>query len=252
MIRLAQQGKIETIIGRKESIDFDDLFPFPPQSPQPLVVLPPPPPGRVCLIEGAPGAGKSTLALHICHQWAKGASRLARFDIVLIAYLRDEAVQNAEKLADILPSYSIDIFSNVVSRIASTFGENILFVFDGWDEFPSNLMNSSLVSRIIRQPHKLSLHRSTVIVTTRPVASGNLLHIADRRVEILGFTQHQIREYIEKALDGNSTHIQKLVQHLKAHPVIEGYCYIPLHVAILVHVFLTMEGALPTCVYHPP
>ena len=249
MIRLAQQGKIETILCHKESIDFDDLFPFPTQSPQPLVVLPPPPPGRVYLIEGAPGGGKSTLALHICHQWAQGASWLARFDIVVIAYLRDEAVQNAKTLADILPANSIDIFSNVVSRIASTFGENMLFIFDGWDEFPPNLMDNSLVSTIIQQPHKLSLHRSTVIVTTRPVATGNLLHIADRRVEILGFTRHQIREYIEKVLDENSICIQKLVQHLEAHPVIEGYCYIPLHVAILVHVFLTMKGALPTTLH---
>ena len=28
--------------------------------------------------------------------------------------------------------------------------------------------------------------------------------------------------------------------------VIEGYCYVSLHVAILVHVFLTTKGALPT------
>ena len=81
------------------------------------------------------------------------------------------------------------------------------------------------------------------------MSSGNLLHIAHQRVEILGFTQHQIREYIEKALDGNSTHIQKLVQHLEEHPVIEGYCYVPLHVAILVHIFLTMKGALPTTLH---
>ena len=44
----------------------------------------------------------------------------------------------------------------------------------------------------------------------------------------------------------SSTHIQKLVQHLEDHPVIEGYCYVPLHVAILVHIFLTMKGALTT------
>ena len=81
------------------------------------------------------------------------------------------------------------------------------------------------------------------------MSSGNLLHIADRRVEILGFTQHQIHEFIGKALDGNSTHIQKLVQHLEEHPVIEGYCYVPLHVAILVHIFLTMKAALPTTLH---
>ena len=61
MIRLAQQGKIETILSCKVSIDLDCIFPH-------LVILPPPPPRNICLIEGAPGGGKSTLALHICHQ----------------------------------------------------------------------------------------------------------------------------------------------------------------------------------------
>ena len=64
MIRLAQQGKIETIIGRKQSINLHNLF----LPPEPLVVLPsprPPPPDRVFVIEGAPGGGKSTLALHM-------------------------------------------------------------------------------------------------------------------------------------------------------------------------------------------
>ena len=172
-----------------KTIYLNDLFPFPPRSPQPLVVLPPPPPGRLCLIEGAPGGGKSTLALHICHQWAQGASWLAGFDVVVLAYLRDQAVQNANTLADILPA-ATDITEFVYLMHASC-GYRVLFIFDGWDEFPPDLMNDSLVSTIIRQPHKLSLHQSTVLITSRPVSSGNLLHIADQRVEILGFTQHQ-------------------------------------------------------------
>ena len=249
MIRLAQQGKIETILCHKESIDLVDLFPFPPQSPQPLVVLPPPPPGRVCLIEGAPGGGKSTFALHICHQWAQGASWLANFDLVILAYLRDETTQNASTLADIIPTRTKEMSQSTASQIQANDGMNVLFIFDGWDEFPPNKMKSSLVSTILQQPHKLSLHQSTVLITSRPVATGNLFHIADRRVEILGFTRKQIREFIKKALDGNRTQIQLLVQHLEEHPVIEGYCYIPLHSAILVHLFLTKKGALPTT-YH--
>ena len=247
-IRLAQQGKIETILYHKLPIDLHNLFPLPARPPT-LVVLPPPPPGRVCLIEGAPGGGKSTLALHICHQWAQGASWLARFDIVVLVYLRDQAIQNSNTLAEILPARNSKMSESVASQIHDTDGKNVLFIFDGWDEFPHHLMNNSLVSTIIRQPHKLSLHHSTVLITSRPVSSGNLLHIADRQVEILGFTQHQIREYIEKSLDGNSTRIQKLVQHLEEHPVIEGYCYVPLHVAILVHIFLTMKEALPTTLH---
>ena len=273
LIRLAQQGKIETILSHKENIALNHLFKIPsnncdlcPAPPPPSPSLPQPlertiqdpldglallpllrPNPRTILIEGAPGGGKSTLAFHICHQWAQGASWLERFDVVVIAYLRDEAIQNAKNLANLLPADGD--FSELVPLIQATYGYRVLFIFDGWDEFPHFLMNNSLVSTIIRQPHKLFLNLSTVLITSRPVSSGNLLHIADRRVEILGFTQHQIRDYIKKSLDGSSTRIQKLVQHLEEHPVIEGYCYVPLHAAILVHVFLTMNGALPTTLH---
>ena len=259
MIKLAQQGKIETILDHKEQIALDQLFEkdcntdsisSPPSYTslgfnQPSLLQQNP---RTILIEGAPGGGKSTLALHICHQWAQGASWLTRFDIVVLVYMRDEAVQNAITLADILPTHSHQSES-IIPLILASCGEGVLFIFDGWDEFPSHLMNNSLVSTIIRQPHKLSLHRSTVLVTSRPVSSGSLLSIADRRVEILGFTQLQIREYIEKALKGDSTRISELIQHLEKHPVLEGYCYIPLNAAILVHIFLTMKGALPTTLH---
>ena len=243
MVRLAHLGRIETILDRTTPINLDNLF-----VPQPLVMLPPPPRLKVILIEGAPGGGKSTLALHLCHKWAQDDFYFSRFDLVILVYLRDQAIHNATTLADILLNMLEDsqVFA---TRIQAIRGRNVLFIFDGWDEFPSHLQTNSLVSTIIQRPQKLSLHQSTVLITSRPVSSGNLLHIADRRVEILGFTQHQIREYIEKALDGNSTHIQKLVQHLEEHPVIEGYCYVPLHVAILVHVFLTMKGALPTTLH---
>ena len=245
MVRLAQQGRIETIMRHKKPIHLKKLF----RTNQPLVVLPPPPHTRLILIEGAPGGGKSTLALHICYQWAQGASFLTQFDLVVLAYLHDQAIQKATTLADILPARTLEMLQMVASQMQSSDGANVLFVFDGWDEFPSHLQNNSLVSTIIQKPWELFLLQSTVLITSRPVSSGNLLHIADRRVEILGFTKRQIREYIEKALDGNSTRIQKLVQHLEEHPVIEGYCYVPLHVAILVHIFLTMKGALPTTLH---
>ena len=105
---------------------------------------------------------------------------------------------------------------SIASQLQDADGNNVLFIFYGWDKFPSRLRYKSLVSTIIRQPQKLSLYQSTVLITSRPVASGNLLQIADRRVEILGFTRQKIREYIEKALDGNSSHIQPLIQHLKS------------------------------------
>ena len=251
MIRLTQQGNIEAAMRQKKQVDLADLFLSHEHQTSELdmdTLIITPLQHRVILIEGVPGGGKSTLALHICHQWAQGASFLAKFDIVILAYLRDQAVQKAEDLLQILSVLHSNVlnFSRIINSIQAS---RVLFIFDGWDEFPPHLQQKSLVSTIIRQPDELDLPQSTVVITTRPVASGNLYHIADQRVEILGFTPHQIREYIEKALDNDSIPVQKLLQHLEEHPVIEEYCYVPLHAAILVHVFLTMKGVLPTTLH---
>ena len=269
IVKLSQHGQIDKIMNQEEKITLNQLF----NTQKDIVACPAPPPPsplspsllkqtsqddpleslnlvpnpRTILIEGAPGGGKSTLALHICHQWAQGASWLAKYDVVILAYLREEGIQNAETLADIIPARTIEMANSIATQLQATDGRNTLFVFDGWDEFPPELMNNSLVSTIIQQPQKLSLHLSTVVVTSRP-SSGNLLQIADRRVDILGFTQQQIRKFIERALDGNSDHIQKLFSHLDNHPVIEGCCYVPLHAAILVHIY-NIKGALPTTLH---
>ena len=115
MVRLAQQGRIETIMRHKKEIDLDNTF----STLQPLVVVPPPPPPRVILIEGAPGGGKSTLALHICHKWAQGgcAYSLDRFYLVVLVYLRDQAIQNATILADILPARTFELSKMVASQV---------------------------------------------------------------------------------------------------------------------------------------
>ena len=54
------------------------------------------------LVEGAPGSGKSTLSLHICHQWAVG-KLFKEFKLVILIRLRDPNVHKAKAIADLLP-----------------------------------------------------------------------------------------------------------------------------------------------------
>ena len=117
-----QAGKNRNYYDTQEAKNLDNTF----STLQPLVVLPPPPPPRLILIEGAPGGGKSTLALHFCHKWAQGgcAYSLDRFDLVILVYLRDQAIQNATTLADILPARSLCLSEMISSQIQDFNGEN--------------------------------------------------------------------------------------------------------------------------------
>ena len=77
----------------------------------------------------------------------------------VLAYLQDQLIHNATILADILPN-TLEESQVVSTHMQAICGHNFLFVFDEWDKFPSHLLNNLLVSTIIQQPHKPSLHQS--------------------------------------------------------------------------------------------
>ena len=58
-----------------------------------------------------------------------------------------------------------------------------------------------------------------------------------RRIEILGFLKEERENYVSQSLRGSLGRIQELEKYLKHHPIIENLCYIPLHLAILIHLF---------------
>ncbi len=92
------------------------------------------------------------------------------------------------------------------------------------------------------------LQRSILLITSRPVASGVLQPYASSRVEIVGFTQGEVRRYFEEAL-GDPLAVQNLQGQLKERPVIEASCYLPLNAAIVAHLFMELNHALPTTLH---
>lgn len=235
--QLPRHQKIEDILFREQAISLPDIFSPSPQalSPHLSTLLP-----RVLVVEGPAGVGKSTLVLHICHEWARSAEWLIRFDIVVLVYLRDPAIHNAEVLADILPAPDLELAQSASSKMQASNGNNVLFIFDGWDEFPPHCKKGSLISTIINQPDKLYLQHSTVLITSLP---DQMLYKADQRIEILGFTQKQVFQYIG---NGNRILIKKISQYFKEHPTLKEYCCLPLYVGMLVNVFKT-KNVVPLC-----
>ena len=93
------------------------------------------------------------------------------------------------------------------------------------------------------------LHESSVIITSRPISSGDLHPVVSSRIEVLGFTPEEQRQYFTECLKGDSQALEALLQKIKKNPVVQSMCYLPLNAAFVVHTFKYKGQSLPSTVY---
>ena len=234
-VRLSITGKVDDILHWKTPIKLENILSDTEDE------------RNVVLIEGAPGSGKSTLSLHICQEWRKGAL-FQQYDVVILVKLRDPLVQKAKTIADLLPRISKTMGDQIEVEMIANHGKGVLWVLDGWDELPSDICSDSIIHKLI-QPgkfHDSPLHECDVIVTSRPVSSAKLHPLVSARVEVLGFTPDELKQYFAECLKGDSKAVQSLLDRIRENPVVEGSCYLPLNAAIVAHVYLAGDNTLPS------
>ena len=133
----------EQILKRKRQIIFDDLL-KPTQHSDGL---------KFVLVEGAPGIGKSTLAKEICQRWSTNPTahnHLKQFSLVILVQLRDQRVQHATTLYDLLPEDPNTNMNEIERQLNKTYGQNVLWILDGFDELPRDQrQEGSLYCRLI-------------------------------------------------------------------------------------------------------
>ena len=228
-------GQIDNILLAKSPIDLEDIFKNIEGE------------RKVILIDGAPGSGKSTLAIHITQGWSKG-ELFQEFTIVILVQLRDPAVQSAKSITDLLPCPDIKTARQVDSAIKANNGRGILWVMDGWDELPLRLQDDSFLRDMIAPPHISPITLSSVIVTSRPISSGDLSQLVSSRIEVLGFSSEEQRQYFTECLKGDTKAVDALLERLSENPAIEGSCFLPLNASIVAHLYLS-DGSLPDTVH---
>ena len=203
---------------------------------------------KFVLIEGPPGSGKTTLTWHALQEWAEG-KLFQQFSLLIPISLSnaDPAVLNATCLADIIPHESKDMRENVAKIIAERSGKGVCFFIDSWDEAPMSFFQqrSYLHRLMMGGTGKKSLPHCSIVVTSRPVASGDILRFATSRLVINGFNMQNIEEFIYSSLRSD-TDREKFVYMLQAKQELFALCHSPLLLSIAMHIFTTSSHDLPS------
>ena len=204
-------------------------------------------PVRKLIVEGNAGIGKTTLCTMFTEEWAKGKI-FTQFDCVLLLPLRDQLVSSASSLSDLLPLYHPDetVCGSVVQQLKRTRGKGVLIIADGWDELSEEKRSKN--SFIYNLLFGRLLPAAGVLLTSRPSASA-LLHnlpTVDRLVEVVGFNEENVKQYIESEFEKCPEKASYLIEQLENNPVIQSVCSVPLNCAIICHLWHTFKSGLPT------
>ena len=191
------------------------------------------------LVEGLPGIGKSLLLQEMAYGWAK-RNFLQKFKIVLLVQLRSPAVQQVSLVADLFQlvckreTDSKEVATACSKYLFNKGGKDLVFLFDGYDEFPEHLQKDSLVADILKRK---VLPHCGLVVSSRPHASVSLRQQATIRVDILGFAEEERKLYIEQSLEGHPQKVKELTNYLDSHLTINGLCYVPFIMVALLYLY---------------
>ena len=215
-------GCIDDIICGKEEIEIKELF----VTDDDL---------KIVLVDGAPGIGKSTLALHICQLWANDEC-FTEYDLVVLLRFRDKAVREAKDVHDLFQYADSNNMEDVVEDIKSPKGPNLLLVLDGYDELLCEQSQNPLFDEILAGK---ILSSSTVLVTSRPAASQEIClnYDVSKHIEILGFLKNDIDHYIQEAFKGKKNLLNGFEKYISRYPFVRSMMYIPMNCTILAHMY---------------
>ena len=182
------------------------------------------------------GIGKTTLANELCVRWARDEFLAEDFDAVVLIPLR--SVQQ-RSLKDVIKR---EIGKKNYQQIKKSAGSRCLIILEGFDELAVHRRQSD--SFLIRLIECKKLEKATILITSRPHACEEI--DAGRRVEVVGFGNDEIREFVEKWFPQDVQSVQEFLRQLDEYPQLHSLCYVPNNLVMIVDIFQCSEKKLPS------
>ncbi|XP_042072776.1 uncharacterized protein LOC102294079 [Haplochromis burtoni] len=187
---------------------------------------------RKILLVGKPGTGKTAVVHQMLKLWSEKDNK--DLDYMFYFDMRETPnITEVHKLEDLLFSVfnEPDEGKDKVLEDIKNNADNVTIIFDGVTDIPS----TSVVFKLIQ---KTLLPEAKIIITCRPeVESADFLLGWDcLRVEVKGFSEQGIREYLSKYL--SEEHFNKVLCNLELFSL----CHVPMYALMVVACF-SFEGS---------
>ena len=177
------------------------------------------------VIDGVPGAGKTTFVKRLCYIWGQATSKGIIEDIPETFTVEDpliipivlRLIKHENSLLDILLSQlsflTVQQACSIVNLISEK-PEKIILLLDGYDE----LKRSNVINKLLTKEH----HSEVLCMTTsRPHAIEQLKRLTsqaiDHHIKLCGFSQEQVEIYIQNYFVhhfGNKEKADSLFSHI--------------------------------------
>ena len=183
------------------------------------------------------GIGKTTLANELCVRWARDGFLAEDFDAVVLIPLR--SVQQ-RSLEEVIVKH---IGEENYQQVKKSAGSRCLIILEGFDEMAIDCRQSDPFLLCLIKECTV-LEEGTILITSRPHACEEI--DAGRRVEVVGFGNDEIREFVEKCFPQDVQSVQEFLRQLDEYPQLHSLCYIPMNLVMIVDIFQCSEKRLPS------
>ncbi|XP_033109705.1 uncharacterized protein LOC117110962, partial [Anneissia japonica] len=151
------------------------------------------------LITGKGGMGKTTLLKYIAYQWATDDKHVFADKLLFLMNIREikECVKFLDIIMEKIDSNAIIKKNDLngpdsVEKFLVKHDKEVVIFLDGYDELETNT----------KDPLDLfkgsELQKSTVVITSRPDNTYDLINCCDVHIEVKGFSPRNIKKYIQK------------------------------------------------------